>query len=88
MKLNLLAIALAASVAGFAANAQTVIEERHDPAVVVEHPDTSVTVHEHDGVLGSKKTTVETTGSGDCASKTMHKEDITGSKTVKKTNCD
>jgi len=90
MKLNVFTIALAATLAGsFAATAQTVIEERTSPpAVVVEHPDASVTVHERDGLLGSKKTTVETTGSGDCTTKTVHKEDITGSKTVKKTNCE
>ena len=36
-----------------------------------------------------KKTiTKETTGTGDCSSKTVHKEDITGSKTIQKTNCD
>jgi hypothetical protein len=91
MKLNVLALVLGATAfAAFAANAQTVIEERHDPAVVIEHdhPDASVTVKER-GILGDKKTiTKETTGSGDCTSKTVHKEDITGSKTVHKTNCD
>ena len=41
------------------------------------------------GMLGEKKVIKkETTGSGDCSSKTVHKEDITGSKTVNKTNCD
>jgi len=93
MKLNVLAIALAASaIGGFSASAQTVIEERRDPAVVIEHdkPDTSVTVEKRDGFLGTEKKTIkkETTGSGDCSSKTVHKEDITGSKTVHKTNCD
>lgn len=94
MKLNVLAFALAASAIGvFGANAQTVIEERRDPAVVIEHdrPDTSVTIEKRDGLLGEneKKTiTKETTGAGDCSSKTVHKEDITGSKTIHKTNCD
>ena len=38
MKLNVLAFALAASAVGaLGANAQTVIEERRDPAVVIEH---------------------------------------------------
>ena len=66
------------------------IEERRPPAVVIERdrPDTSVTIEKHEGLLGSKKTTVETTGRGDCDSKTVHKEDMTGSTTVKKTNCD
>lgn len=93
MKLNVLAIALAASAIGaFSAGAQTVIEERRDPAVVIERdkPDTSVTIEKRDGFLGTEKKTItkETTGSGDCSSKTVHKEDITGSKTVQKTNCD
>jgi hypothetical protein len=93
MKLNLLAIALAASAIGaFGANAQTVIEERRDPAVVIEHdhPDTAVTVERRDGIPGTEKKTItkETTGAGDCSSKTVHKEDITGSKTIHKTNCD
>ena len=92
MKLNVLAFALAASaVCALGANAQTVIEERRDPAVVIEHdrPNPSVTIEKRDGIVGEKKTiTKETTGSGDCSSKTVHKEDITGSKTVHKTNCD
>jgi hypothetical protein len=91
MKLNVLALVLGATAfSAFAANAQTVIEERHDPAVVIEHdrPDASVTVKER-GILGDKKVIKkETTGSGDCTSKTVHKEDITGSKTVQKTDCD
>ena len=93
MKLNVLVFVLAASaMCAFGASAQTVIEERRDPAVVIEHdrPDTSVTIEKREGVLGTEKKTItrETTGSGDCASKTVHQEDITGSKTVTKTNCD
>lgn len=95
MKLNVLTLALAATLFGsFAANAQMVIEERR-PAVVIEHdqPATSTTtVKERGGLLGTeKKSTTVTTGvgvDGDCTSKTVHKEDLTGSKTVKKTNCD
>jgi hypothetical protein len=91
MKLNVLALVLGETAfTALAANAQTVIEERHDdPAVVIEHdhPDASVTVKER-GILGDKKVKKETTGSGDCTSKTVHKEDITGSRTVQKTNCD
>ena len=92
MKLNVLALVLGATAfTAFAANAQTFIEERRDdPAVVIEHdrPVTSVTVKER-GILGDKKVIKkETTGSGDCTSKTVHKEDITGSRTVQKTNCD
>jgi hypothetical protein len=94
MKLNVLTLALAATAFGaLAANAQTtVIEERRDPAVVIERdqPKSSVTVKERSGLLGTEKksTTVETTGSGDCATKTVHKEGLAGSKTIKKTNCD
>jgi hypothetical protein len=94
MKLNVLALALGVTAfSALAANAQTtVIEERRDPAVVIEHdqPDTSVTVEKRGGLFGTEKKTItkETTGSGDCTSKTVHKEDLTGSKTVHKTNCD
>jgi hypothetical protein len=93
MKLNVLAVALAATAIGaFSGNAQVVIEERRDPSVVIEHdrPDTSVTVEKRDGLFGTEKKTIrkETTGSGDCSSKTVHKEDIAGSKTIQKTNCD
>jgi hypothetical protein len=95
MKLNVLTLALAATLFGsLTANAQLVIEERRPP-VVIEHdqPATSTTtVKERGGLLGTeKKSTTVTTGAGtdgDCTSKTVHKEDLTGSKTVKKTNCD
>ena len=80
MRLNILALALAASAFTFAANAETaVIEEHRDPAVVVEHRDPAV-------VIKHKK--IETTGSGDCVTRTVHKEGLAGSKTVKKTKCD
>jgi len=88
MKLNVLAVALAATATGaFSTNAQVVIEERRDPAVVIEHdrPDTSVTIEKQDGFLGIEKKTItkETTGSGGCTSKSVvHNEDITGSKMV------
>jgi len=93
MKLNVLALALAASAFGaLGASAQTVIEERRDPAVVIEHdrPDSSVTIERREGYPATEHKTItkETTGSGDCTSKTVHKEDITGSKTIRKTNCD
>jgi hypothetical protein len=93
MKLNVLTLALAATAFGaLAANAQTtVIEERRDPAIVIERerPDTSVTI-EKSGPLGiqKKSTTVETTGSGECSSKTVHREGLVGSSTTKKTTCD
>ncbi|HEY5378873.1 MAG TPA: hypothetical protein VIJ78_04970 [Pseudolabrys sp.] len=95
MKLNILTLALAASaLCSFAANAQTVIEERRAPAVVIEHdqPQSSVTVKEHGGFLGATtKTTTETNGvgiNGDCSSRTVHKDGIGIDKTVSKTNCE
>ena len=86
-----------------AANAQTtiieerrpgvVIEERRAPAVIIqqEAPASSVTVHERGGLLGTEsKTTTETVGTGpngDCATRTVHKEDLLGEKTVTRTDC-
>ncbi len=90
MKLNVLAIALAATAFGaLAANAQTtVIEERASPSVTIEkeRPATSVTIEKRDPAVRIEKR--ETTGSGDCSTKTIHKEGLEGSKTIKKTNCD
>ena len=101
MKLNVLkteviALALAATAFGaIAANAQTtVIEERASPSVTIqsETPSTTTTVKERGGLLGTeKKSTTTTTGagiSGDCTNKTVHKEGLTGDKTVSKTTCD
>jgi hypothetical protein len=48
-----------------------VIEERRDPAVVIEHDRPSVNVKER-GVVGEKKVIKrETTGMGDCTSNTV-----------------
>jgi hypothetical protein len=93
MKLNALALMLAVSAAGVvAADAQVIIEERRDPAIVIERdrPETSVTIEERRGILDREKTiTRETTGAGvDCSSKTVHKKDVLGSKTTTKTECD
>jgi len=89
MKLNVLVLALATTAVGtLGANAQAVIEEHEGPPVVIEHhhPDASVTVVKPG--VERKSTTVETNGSGDCTTRTVHKENPAGSKTVKKTNCD
>jgi hypothetical protein len=90
MKLNVLVLALAATAFGsLAANAQTtIIEERRDPAVVIEQdrPATSVTIEKRNPAVRIEKR--ETTGLGDCSTKTIHKESLEGSKTIKKTNCD
>jgi hypothetical protein len=92
MKLNVLGLVLAATAfTSLAANAQTTVIEQRDPAVVVEHdqPAASVTVKERGGLLGTEKTTkkIETTGDG-CTTKTVHHDDLAGSKTVRKTDCD
>jgi hypothetical protein len=92
MKAKIIALGLAATVCGaFGASAQTVIEEHTSPPPVViehDHPDAAVTVEKHGGILGTKKKTIETTGSGDCTTKTVHKENLAGSTTTKKTDCD
>ena len=90
MRLTILAATLAAAIP-LAATAQTttIIQDSPPPAVVIEKeaPSSSVTIEKERGLLGNKKTTVETTGSDGCSSKTVRKEDLTGSKTVKRTDC-
>ena len=96
MKLNVITLALVATAFGaVAANAQTtIITEERAPAVVIERPAASTTTtvkEERSGLLGTeKKTTVETTGSGiagDCSTRTVQKEGLTGSKTVTRSTC-
>jgi len=97
MKLNVLTLALAVTAFGsLAANAQTVIieERRAPPAVVIEQEppaSSSVTVKERGGFLGTEtKSTTETTGTGpngDCSTRTVHKQDLLGEKTVSRTDC-
>jgi hypothetical protein len=69
--------------------APVVIEQR--PVVVEPAPQTTATTHERGGFLGTEsKTTTTTTGTGltgDCATRTVHKEDLTGEKTVSRTDC-
>lgn len=71
--------------------APVVIEKRQTPVIVEETPSTSVTTHERGGFLGTEsKTTTTTTGTGptgDCATRTVHKEDLLGEKTVSRTDC-
>src|SRR6476620_1937589 len=56
MKLNVLTLALAASAfTVLSANAQVTIEERRDPAVVIEHDEPSVTVEERHRVVPEKR---------------------------------
>jgi len=91
MKLNVLGLVLAASafVSLPAAAQTTVIEHRDDPAVVIEHEPPAPSVIVKQRVPDAEKTTkkIETTGDG-CTTKTVRHEDIAGSKTVKKTDCD
>jgi hypothetical protein len=69
--------------------APVVIEQR--PVVVAPAPQTTVTTQERGGFLGTEsKTTTTTTGTGptgDCATRTVHKEDLAGEKTVSRTDC-
>ena len=94
MKLAVIALALAATT--FAVNAQTtIITEERAPSAVIVAPEpstsTTVTTKERGGLLGTEsKTTTTTTGSGamgECSTRTVHKEGLTGDKTVSKTNC-
>ncbi|MEI9804819.1 MAG: hypothetical protein WDN48_10690 [Pseudolabrys sp.] len=69
--------------------APVVIEQR--PVVVEPAPSTTVTTHERGGFLGTEsRTTTTTTGTGptgDCATRTVHKEDLAGERTVSRTDC-
>lgn len=102
MKFNVLILALAATALGsLGAAAQTTIIQERSPPVVIERerpvvieqaPATSsTTTVERGGFLGTeKKTTTETLGigpNGDCANRTVRKEDLTGEKTVSRTDC-
>ena len=95
MKLTAIALVLTATAFGaLSANAQTTIitkERAPDAVVVTPAPETTTVTHERGGFLGTEsKTTTETTGTGaygDCSTKTVHKQDLTGEKTVSKTNC-
>jgi D-alanyl-D-alanine carboxypeptidase len=99
--LNILTFAVAATaLTSLGAAAQTtVIEEqrpavieRHAPAVVVEPaPSTSVTTQERGGFLGTEqRSTTTTTGTGatgDCATRTVHDQNLVGERTVTRTDC-
>lgn len=99
MKLNVITIALAATVFGaLSANAQTTIIEQRPPtviapappAVVVEQPATSTTVeHDNMGLLGNQtRTTTQTNGAGiDCTKQTVHTNTLLGSTSNSNTTC-
>lgn len=69
--------------------APVVIEQR--PVIVEPAPSTSVTTHERGGFLGTEsRTTTTTTGTGptgDCATRATKQEDLLGSKTTVRTDC-
>jgi hypothetical protein len=76
-----------------------VVIERQQPVVVEQRPVvieqapavSSTTTVERGGFLGTeKKTTTETVGTGpngDCATRTVHRQDLAGEKTVSRTDC-
>ena len=69
-----------------------IIEQQRRPVVIEQAPATSsTTTVERGGFLGTeKKTTTETIGTGpngDCSTRTVHREDLGGEKTVSRTDC-
>jgi hypothetical protein len=102
MKLNVITLALAATVVGaLSANAQTtVIQTAPPPAVVVDPappavvvapaPAQSTTVeHNNMGLLGNQtRTTTQTTGAGiDCTKQTVQTNTLLGSSSNTNTTC-
>jgi hypothetical protein len=103
MKFKVVTLALAATAFGtLSAAAQTtviedrppsgvVVEQREAPVVIERAPSSTTTTIERGGFLGTeKKTTTETVGTGpngDCATRTVHKEDLGGERTVSRTDC-
>ena len=102
MKLNMLAIALAATAFGsLAATAQTtIIEERRSPVVIIERappvvvetPPPSVDIQRTQPILGGTQSTTihtESVGAGvDCTTKTVQQNTLLGSNTVTTRGCD
>jgi hypothetical protein len=95
MKLNVLALALAATALGSlsAAAQTTVIEDRRPPTVVIEQPvpSGSVDVQKSEPILGGQQNTTihsdNVNGVG-CTTKTVHKDTLLGSSTESRSNCD
>ena len=69
--------------------APVVIEQR--PVIVEPAPSTTVTTHERGGFLGTEsRSTTTTTGTGptgDCATRAVKQEDLLGSRTTVRTDC-
>ena len=70
--------------AAFAQQTETVVRERTEPGVTVGVPGVGVTIGERE----RERTTVTTTRPRDCDTKSVTREDSTGSTTVRKENCD
>ena len=68
---------------------EPITAEYVEKVIEKERPAATVTVKERGGLLGTEKTTkkIETNGDG-CTTKTVHHDDLAGSKTVRKTDCD
>jgi hypothetical protein len=87
----LIAAAMGAALLSTSAFAEeTIVRERTvtepGPGVTVGVPGVGVRVGAPD--VEHRSTTVTTTGSTDCHSKTVHKEGVEGSTTVRKERCD
>ena len=73
--------------------APPVVIQREQPTVIIEHAPTqsTVTTQERGGFLGTEsRTTTTTTGTGptgDCATRTVQKEDLLSSRSVTRTDC-
>jgi hypothetical protein len=79
LKSALLTVAFVAAASTFATAEETIIKEKERPAVAVPVP------------LGppvAEKRRIETTGQGNCESKSVTRENPAGSTTVKKERCD
>jgi hypothetical protein len=84
LKSSLLALALVASASTFAvAQDTTIIKEKERPAIAVPVP--VPLGPSHDTVIERRNT--ETTGRGNCESKTVTHDDIAGSKSVTRERC-
>jgi hypothetical protein len=68
-----------------------VVIQRQQPVVIERAPAVSTTTVERGGFLGTEqRTTTETVGTGpngDCATRTVHQQDLLGERTVSRTDC-
>jgi hypothetical protein len=80
-----LALTVGGAILASAEDSTTIIREHDRPAVVAPVPGVVVAPR---GPTVVEKRRIETTGRGDCASKTVKREDAGGSTTVRKERCD